>query len=136
MSLADYLDNSQIAQRASSHTIAYLAQHRWAGSLEEMVADVIADEINVNHPGYKATILERGREELVLDVRVMRFDFQPEIGISLQLEYNVMEADSGESLRQERISLQQSLPADAAVGAVVNSMEVVLRNAVNQIRLK
>ena len=136
VALADYLDNSQITRRDGPNRIVYLAQHRWAGSLKEMVTEVIADEINANHPGHTASVMERGNEERLLDVRIRRFDFQPDGEISLEMEYSVMDGKSPGTVRQERLNRSQACPDGATVGEVVSAMETVLRGAVNQMKLK
>ena len=136
VSLAEYLDNSQIAQREGSNRIIYLAQHRWAGSLDRMITGVIADEINANHPGHNATMLERGREDLIVDVTVLRFDFHPGSEVALQLEYIVVDGISREILRHERLDRQQACPAHPSIEEVVNLMEILLRGAVGDMKLK
>ncbi len=136
VSLADYLDNSQIAQREGPNKIQYLAQHRWAGSLEEMVAGVISDEINSSHPGYNAAMMERGNEDLILDVKILRFDFDPGASLNLNLEYTVMDGDSRKILRHEQLSQQQALASDASMTEIVSMMESILRQLVGEMKLK
>lgn len=136
VSLADYLQNSQIAQRDGSNKVTYNAGHRWAGSLDKMISEIVAEEISLSSPALFASTLATGREEIFLDLKVVQFDFSTAGSTTLVMEYVLADAQSQDQLRHERIRIQRDIAADADFEEIVNSLEQTLRAGVREIPLK
>ena len=136
VSLADYLQNSQIVQRDGANKVSYSAGHRWAGSLEKMISEIVAEEISLSSPGLYASTLPTGIEEMFLDINVVRFDFSAGGATTLVMESVLTNAKSQERIQHQRIKTSRAIAPEAGYEEIVNSLEQTLRAGIREISIE
>jgi len=135
LELADYLKNSQLAQRDGANRITYLANHRWAGPLDKMIADTIAEVITANSAESAAYTLATGKETHYLDARVLQFDFTPGKQTRLLVEYVLIDAETRGTVRRDYIKHQQNIPDASGMEEIVAALELTLRKALENLSI-
>ena len=136
LNLADYLQNSQIAKREGPNRVAYLANHRWAGSLDKMIAEVIAEELGKQYPEISASTLSTGNEDAFVDVAIHRFDFGPGSSVSVIFEYTVTDSETHKTVSHDWIKSHKSSPNGATnIDEVVALLEEALRKGLQNLKL-
>lgn len=137
LNLADYLQNSQIAMREGPNRVTYMANHRWAGSLDKMIAEVIAEELGKQYPDVSASTLSTGNENAFVDVAVHRFDFGPGYSVSIIFEYTVTDSETRKTVAHDWIEGHKASSNGATnIEEVVALLEEALREGLQKLKLE
>lgn len=136
LNLADYLQNSQIAKREGPNRITYMANHRWAGSLDKMIAEVTAEELGNKYANVSASTLSTGNEDAFVDVSIQRFDFGPGNQVTVILEYTVIDAETRKTLAHDWIKNYKTSPNPDNIEEIVALMETALRDGLLNVKLE
>ncbi len=124
--LVDYLENSQIVQRAEGNEILYLPEHRWAGDLDMMIGMVIADEIEKLKGGTYVTVGESLNADYKIDLKVLNFDITNSGQSAASLEWAIVDASTRGVVNEGRTEAVVSGEENNPSGKVA-ALEAALR---------
>ena len=130
--LADFLENSQIVERTASNEIRYLSQHRWAGDLDSMIAQVVAEELESSTAGLYATAGDSPDADFNLDVTILQFVRTEDGGVVVSLEYRIADARTKDLVQEGRVTRSDD-NSSSSVKRSVSLLESQLREAVQVI---
>ena len=129
--LVDFLNNSQLVEREGPNEVRYLSQHRWAGSLESMISQVVCDELERSVSGLYATSGDSPEADINLDLHVLQFVRTSGGGVQVAVEYRAVDASTRELISEGRIS-KSTEGSSASVNRSVALLEEQLRAAVSE----
>ena len=132
--LADYLQSSMLIKRAGNNELTYLSNHRWAGSLENMVADVCADALEKAHEGLFVTTVDSGQTGKWMSVHVGRFELLADDRVAVLIEYRLGDSGTREILSEGRFE-RISDTAAPSIPDAVTLLEDILQGLIADIAL-
>lgn len=129
--LLDYLNNSQVVELSGSSEIRYLSQHRWAGSLDSMISQVVAAELEASVNGLYATAGDSPEADLNIDITILQFCLTENGGVAVSLEYRIVDTGTRDAVAEGRVSRSVD-DAGNSVNARIKRLETALREAVGE----
>jgi uncharacterized lipoprotein YmbA len=128
VSLPAYLDRAEILQRTGSHQVTLERFDHWAGTLEEQMPRVLAQDIMTLSPSTLAVpypVLGGGRPGLQLMVTVLAFEVDAAGELQLQASWNLVNTNNGVSVARRWTRLSESA-GDGSVEQIVAAMSRAL----------
>jgi len=112
--------------------VKYLSQHRWAGQLDAMISQVVAEELENSVVGLYATSGDSPDADYNLEVTILQFVLVESGGVALSLEYRLANAETKDLIKEGRIS-RSSDKSGLSVKQSIALLEENLREAVREI---
>lgn len=107
--IPDYLDRPQIVVRTGQNELHLSEYDRWAGSLQDDIARVLAEDISVLLSGDQVAVFSR-RWDLSMDytveIDITRFDIMPGNNVSLKAQWSIFDREgrSAIAIRESVVS--------------------------------
>ncbi|MEX0326420.1 MAG: membrane integrity-associated transporter subunit PqiC [Puniceicoccaceae bacterium] len=129
--LMDFLNNSQVVELSGTSEVRYLSQHRWAGALDSMISQVVASELEASVSGLYATAGDSAEADLNVDITILQFCLTDTSGVSVSMEYRIVDADTRSAVAEGRVS-RSIEDAGSSTSRRVSRLESALRDAVKE----
>lgn len=101
--LPEYLDNSKLVVRQSSHELYYHPHHRWSAPLDTMIARALADGLTRARADLNASAGTLDLSAQTLSLRILRFEALPDGEVEVSFEWRLSGTDDNASKRSGRI---------------------------------
>ena len=126
--LARYLDRPDLVRAAGGTRLMVEDGQRWAGPLDEMIAQVLAQDLEQRLPG--CTVLRErgalaGEPELVAGVEIDRFETDGAGQAVLSAKFTIRPAGSGSAIRDGRVEASAA-PSGLGTNALVQALSEAL----------
>ena len=128
VTLPVYLDRYEILHRSGDHQLLIERFDHWAGSLEEQIPRVLAQDIMARSPTVRAAPYPfrfEARAGLQLLIAVLAFEVDGAGMLQLQAEWTVFDTNNGESVARAVTNLTESA-GDRSVEEIVGAMSRAL----------
>ncbi|MEX0330425.1 MAG: membrane integrity-associated transporter subunit PqiC [Puniceicoccaceae bacterium] len=129
--LIDFLNNSQVVELSGTSEVRYLSEHRWAGALDSMLSQVVASELEASVKGLYATAGDSAEADLNIDITILQFCLTDRGGVSVSMEYRIVDAATREAVAEGRVS-RSIEDAGNSIGRRISRLESALREAVRE----
>jgi uncharacterized lipoprotein YmbA len=105
VNLPKYLDRPQIAVRSGANELDYNETHRWAGTLQDNVTDVLAENLALLVPTDKVSVFPWGRSTTIdyqVVAEISRFDADASGNVVLSANWKLLREETREIVAQDR----------------------------------
>ncbi|MCU7959095.1 MAG: PqiC family protein [gamma proteobacterium symbiont of Bathyaustriella thionipta] len=124
LTVAPYIDRSQMVIRSSENQLSLSELDKWAEPLEDNIAQVIVTNLNRSLPAVQAFVDAHRRlpTKYRINIRILRFDSDEQGHVRLQAQWSLLDMDGQDeqylSFNEAAIRVQASSgsPADIAIG--------------------
>ena len=103
--LPKYLDRPQIAVRSGANELLYNETHRWAGTLQDNVTNVLAQNLELLVPTEKVSVFPWGRSTAIdyqVVAEISRFDAETSGSVVLSANWKLYREESREIIAQNK----------------------------------
>jgi hypothetical protein len=138
--IPDYLDRPQIVVRNDHNEIAVSEYDRWAGSLQDNITRVLAENLSVVLRGSQVSIFP-SRPGLQSDYRIKvyitRFDIMPDDTFSMRAQWTILGKDGVIALAMREANLSERTEGRSysdKVAAMSRTLESLSREIASEIK--
>lgn len=135
--IAGYLDRPEIVRRIVDHRLGLVDTDRWAAPLDEMLARVLAQDVEQRLPG-SVVFTEDGAitadAELTIEIDVRRFDVGESGEVNLVAEIALEKGDNHEPVGTRAVHLRE-LPSAVTTPALLVAMSALVGQLADEIGL-
>lgn len=137
--IPDYLNRPQIVTRSGRNELILAEFDRWAGSLPDYIAAVMAENLSLLLPSDRVQAVPRGRNEktdYTLAMRILRLDCVPGDQVTMRVQWTLSVPADGTCVATRITTCSEKLKDsryDTAVAAVSSALGQMSREIAQEI---
>jgi hypothetical protein len=110
--IPDYLDRPQIVSRSSQNELNIAEFDRWAASLQDDIARVLAENLSILLGGYQITfypVKPGSQTDYRIKIDITRFDIMPDDTVSIKAQWAIRDKDRASQLTMRESSFSERI---------------------------